>query len=105
MNAVVSPTGFKDFVVADLSLADWGRREMAIAETEMPGLMAVREEFAASSITRPPGGISAAVTATTACSCARRRACSVAERRAKSWIFRKTTLAKSDAAIRKACRD
>ena len=47
MNAVISPTGFKDFVVADLSLADWGRREMVIAETEMPGLMATREEYTA----------------------------------------------------------
>ena len=36
-----------DFVVADLSLAEWGRREIRIAETEMPGLMAIREEFAA----------------------------------------------------------
>ena len=35
----------KDFRVADLSLADWGRKEIAIAETEMPGLMAIREEF------------------------------------------------------------
>ena len=35
-----------DFVVADLALADWGRREIAIAETEMPGLMAIREEYA-----------------------------------------------------------
>ena len=34
-----------DYVVKDISLADWGRREIAIAETEMPGLMAVREEF------------------------------------------------------------
>jgi adenosylhomocysteinase len=34
-------------VVADLSLADWGRREMVIAETEMPGLMATREEYSA----------------------------------------------------------
>ena len=34
------------FKVADLSLADWGRKEISIAETEMPGLMAVREEFA-----------------------------------------------------------
>ncbi len=34
-----------DYVVADLSLADWGRKEIAIAETEMPGLMALREEF------------------------------------------------------------
>ena len=37
----------QDFHVADLSLADWGRKEIAIAETEMPGLMAIREEFAA----------------------------------------------------------
>ena len=37
-----------DYLVADISLADWGRRELAIAETEMPGLMAIREEFAAS---------------------------------------------------------
>jgi adenosylhomocysteinase len=38
--------GVNDFHVADLSLADWGRKEIAIAETEMPGLMAIREEFA-----------------------------------------------------------
>ena len=38
----------QDFIVADLSLADWGRKEINIAETEMPGLMAIREEFAAS---------------------------------------------------------
>ncbi|KTD50119.1 S-adenosyl-L-homocysteine hydrolase [Legionella quinlivanii] len=37
----------QDYKVADLSLADWGRKEIAIAETEMPGLMALREEFAA----------------------------------------------------------
>ncbi|MDY0060807.1 MAG: adenosylhomocysteinase [Myxococcota bacterium] len=36
-----------DFHVADLTLAAWGRREMAIAETEMPGLMAIRQEYAA----------------------------------------------------------
>ncbi len=41
-----SATG--DFRVADLSLADWGRKEIRIAETEMPGLMAIREEYAAS---------------------------------------------------------
>lgn len=35
----------KDYKVADISLADWGRREIAIAETEMPGLMAVRQEY------------------------------------------------------------
>src|SRR3954463_11661372 len=38
----------KDYVIADIKLADWGRREIKIAETEMPGLMAIREEFAAS---------------------------------------------------------
>ena len=43
MNA---PTELKDYVIADLSLADWGRTEIAIAETEMPGLMAIREEYA-----------------------------------------------------------
>src|SRR5260370_1000613 len=37
-----------DFVVADLSLADWGRKEIAIAEHEMPGLMALRRKYAAS---------------------------------------------------------
>jgi adenosylhomocysteinase len=38
----------QDYIVADLKLADWGRKEIKIAETEMPGLMAIREEFAAS---------------------------------------------------------
>ena len=38
----------QDFIVADLKLADWGRKEIRIAETEMPGLMAIREEFAES---------------------------------------------------------
>ncbi|MCB1938594.1 MAG: adenosylhomocysteinase, partial [Rhodocyclaceae bacterium] len=45
MNAV---TDFNDYVIADIALADFGRREMNIAETEMPGLMAIREEFAKS---------------------------------------------------------
>ncbi|MGD1879264.1 MAG: adenosylhomocysteinase [Kiloniellaceae bacterium] len=36
---------FTDYVVADISLAAWGRKELEIAETEMPGLMALREEF------------------------------------------------------------
>jgi adenosylhomocysteinase len=44
---------FTDYKVADIALADWGRREIAIAETEMPGLMAIREEFGA---TRPLTG-------------------------------------------------
>jgi adenosylhomocysteinase len=39
-------TGSADYKVADLSLAEWGRKEIAIAETEMPGLMAIREEYA-----------------------------------------------------------
>ena len=47
MNAV-SDQAVADYHVADMSLAAWGRRELAIAETEMPGLMAIREEFAAS---------------------------------------------------------
>ncbi|MCD6041186.1 MAG: ahcY [Burkholderiales bacterium] len=38
---------FTDFKVADLALADWGRKEIAIAESEMPALMAIRQEFAA----------------------------------------------------------
>jgi len=45
MNAVLNTQ--QDHFVADLSLADWGRKEVKIAETEMPGLMAIREEFAA----------------------------------------------------------
>ena len=36
----------QDYIVADLTLAAWGRKEIRIAETEMPGLMAIREEFA-----------------------------------------------------------
>src|SRR6185312_10424712 len=46
MNAVNETKQFADCEVADLSLADWGRKEIAIAETEMPGLMSIREEFA-----------------------------------------------------------
>jgi adenosylhomocysteinase len=41
------PESIKDYKVADLSLADWGRREITLAEKEMPGLMAIREEYAA----------------------------------------------------------
>jgi adenosylhomocysteinase len=46
MNAVLKPST-TDCHVADLSLADWGRKEIKIAETEMPGLMAIRAEYAA----------------------------------------------------------
>ncbi len=47
MNDVKTSTIATDFVVADLGLAAWGRKEIAIAETEMPGLMAIRSEYAA----------------------------------------------------------
>ena len=45
MSAVLKPLQH-DYVIADISLAAWGRKEIRIAETEMPGLMAIREEFA-----------------------------------------------------------
>jgi adenosylhomocysteinase len=51
--AVQTKTQTGDFKVADLKLAEWGRKEIAIAETEMPGLMAIREEYAKA---RPLGG-------------------------------------------------
>ena len=53
MNATLKTAAAADFKVADLALAGWGRKEIAIAETEMPGLMAIREEFA---LTRPLKG-------------------------------------------------
>ncbi|MDZ7841946.1 MAG: adenosylhomocysteinase [Gammaproteobacteria bacterium] len=46
--STATQTVFSDYAVADISLADYGRREIAIAETEMPGLVATREEYAAS---------------------------------------------------------
>ena len=46
MNAVLKTAVAADYIVADMSLAAWGRKEIKIAETEMPGLMAIREEFA-----------------------------------------------------------
>ncbi|MCI5050394.1 MAG: adenosylhomocysteinase [Rickettsiales bacterium] len=46
MTAKAAPVE-SDYKVADISLADWGRKEIKIAETEMPGLMAIREEFGA----------------------------------------------------------
>jgi adenosylhomocysteinase len=48
MNKPTDLNILKDCAIADISLADWGRKEIAIAETEMPGLIAIREEFAAS---------------------------------------------------------
>jgi adenosylhomocysteinase len=49
MNAILKPQNIinNDYVVADLKLADWGHKEIKIAETEMPGLMAIRQEFEA----------------------------------------------------------
>jgi adenosylhomocysteinase len=47
MNAVVKPGSGNDYRIADISLADWGRKELNIAETEMPGLMAIRKEYQA----------------------------------------------------------
>jgi len=46
MSAVLKHKVNPDYVIADLSLAGWGRKEIAIAETEMPGLMAIRKEYA-----------------------------------------------------------
>src|SRR3954462_3476604 len=46
MNAVLKDQS-QDYLVADLSLSVWGEKEIRIAETEMPGLMAIREEYAA----------------------------------------------------------
>ncbi len=43
-----------DFQVADMKLADWGRKEITIAESEMPGLMAIRQKYAAS---KPLAGV------------------------------------------------
>ncbi len=52
MNAILksseSQSSQHDYCIADIGLADWGNKEIKIAETEMPGLMAIREEFAAS---------------------------------------------------------
>ena len=48
MNAPVDLKNFSDYKIADIKLADWGRKEIKIAETEMPGLMAIRQEYAKS---------------------------------------------------------
>src|SRR6202162_1433491 len=47
MNDVDTNSAVQDYAVADLTLVDWGRKKIKIAETERPGLMAIREEFAA----------------------------------------------------------
>lgn len=43
----MSQAATHDYVIKDINLADWGRKEIDMAETEMPGLMATREEFGA----------------------------------------------------------
>ena len=48
MSAVLNSEKKSEYVIADLSLANWGRKEISIAETEMPGLMAIRREFSTS---------------------------------------------------------
>src|ERR1035437_9821303 len=48
MSAVLKPVTAENYKIADLGLAAWGRKELNIAQTEMPGLMAIREEFAKS---------------------------------------------------------
>jgi adenosylhomocysteinase len=45
MTATATKTGFTDYIVKDISLAEFGRKELSLAETEMPGLMATREEY------------------------------------------------------------
>jgi adenosylhomocysteinase len=47
MNTVTDLKKFTDYAITDIGLADWGRKEIKIAETEMPGLMAIRDEYAA----------------------------------------------------------
>src|SRR3954465_6978486 len=54
MSTTTTPTTKQDYKVADLSLADFGRKEISIAEKEMPGLMAIREKYAK---TKPLAGI------------------------------------------------
>ncbi len=44
MSAVINEN-FTDYKIADISLAEWGHKEIRIAETEMPGLMALRDEY------------------------------------------------------------
>ena len=49
MTATAKKPAFTDYIVKDISLADFGRKEISLAETEMPGLMATREEYVRSS--------------------------------------------------------
>lgn len=47
MSAIIDSQASNDYLVADMSLAGWGRKELDIAETEMPGLVQIREEYKA----------------------------------------------------------
>jgi adenosylhomocysteinase len=47
MSTATAPNTTAEYKVADMSLADWGRKEISIAEFEMPGLMAIRKKYAA----------------------------------------------------------
>jgi adenosylhomocysteinase len=51
-NPATAPAAEADYMVADLALASWGRKEIGIAETEMPGLMAIREKYPRNSRSR-----------------------------------------------------
>ena len=51
----ITETKTNDYKVADISLADWGRKEISIAEKEMPGLMAIREKYAVANRSRACG--------------------------------------------------
>ena len=54
MNEAIDVLATQDYEVADISLAAWGRKEIAIAETEMPGLMALRAEYGSDKPLRVP---------------------------------------------------
>jgi len=48
----MAPSNAQDYIVKDIGLADWGRKELDMAETEMPGLMAIRKEYGPGSPSR-----------------------------------------------------
>ena len=54
MTATAKKPAFTDYIVADIGLAEFGRKEISLAETEMPGLMATREEYGPQQPKRPP---------------------------------------------------
>jgi adenosylhomocysteinase len=54
MSTATTPTTATEYKVADMNLAEWGRKEIMIAEHEMPGLMSIRKKYAA---TKPLAGV------------------------------------------------